>query len=33
MLTEIYKVLGPNGIYMMITFGNPEIRLDHLRRK
>ena len=33
MLGEVYRVLGPNGLYMMISFGNPESRLDHLRRK
>ena len=33
MLTEVYRVLGPNGVYMMITFGNQESRMDHLKKK
>lgn len=33
MLTEVYRVLGGNGVYMLISFGSPESRLDHLRRK
>ena len=23
MLTEVYRVLSPNGVYIMISFGNP----------
>ena len=33
MLTEVYRVLGANGVYMMISFGAPSTRLDHLLRK
>ena len=33
MLAEVYRVLGPNGVYLMISFGSPESRLDHLTRK
>ena len=33
MLTEVYRVLGPNGVYMMITFGNQESRMDNLKKK
>lgn len=26
-------MLGPNGVYLMVSFGNPESRLDHLKKK
>lgn len=33
MLTEVYRVLGPNGVYLMVSFGSPDARLEYLRRK
>lgn len=32
MLSEIYRVLGPNGVYIMITFGPKGARLNHLKK-
>jgi ubiquinone/menaquinone biosynthesis C-methylase UbiE len=33
MLGEVYRVLGPNGVYMMVSFGNPEGRMEYLKKK
>lgn len=33
MLSEIYRVLGPNGVYFMVSFGSQASRLDYLKRK
>jgi hypothetical protein len=30
MLNEIYRVLGPKGIYICITYGTPKIRGEYL---
>lgn len=32
MLTEVSRVLRPEGIYMMITYGDPRLRMMHLER-
>jgi len=32
MLSEIYRVLGPNGVYIMISFGPKSTRLNHLKK-
>ena len=33
MLTEIYRVLGGNGVYVMISFAGPDQRMEYLKRK
>lgn len=33
MLTEIYRVLGANGVYFLVSFGHPEVRLEYLKKK
>lgn len=32
MLQEIYRVLSPTGVYICITYGLPEQRLDYFRK-
>lgn len=32
MLGEIYRVLSANGVYIMITFGSKENRLQYLEK-
>lgn len=32
MLTEISRVLKPGGVYMLITYGDPRLRMPHLNR-
>ena len=32
MLSEIYRVLGPNGVYIMITFVPKGAILNHLKK-
>lgn len=32
MLAEIYRVLAQNGVYIMITFGSKEQRLQYLEK-
>ncbi|XP_040995109.1 EEF1A lysine methyltransferase 4-like [Juglans microcarpa x Juglans regia] len=32
MLTEVSRVLKPGGIYMLITYGDPTVRMPHLSR-
>jgi ubiquinone/menaquinone biosynthesis C-methylase UbiE len=33
MLNEVQRVLKPNGIYMIISYGQPENRVFHLERE
>lgn len=33
MLTEIYRVLGQNGVYVMVSFAPPDSRMEYLKRK
>ena len=33
MLSEIYRVLSPNGVYICITYGVPENRLGYFNKK
>ena len=32
MLTEINRVLKPSGVYICITYGSPEFRMDYLQK-
>ncbi|XP_050104729.1 uncharacterized protein LOC126584363 isoform X2 [Malus sylvestris] len=32
MLGEVSRLLKPGGIYMLITYGDPKVRMPHLRR-
>ncbi|XP_050212044.1 uncharacterized protein LOC126662188 [Mercurialis annua] len=32
MLGEVSRVLKPGGIYMLITYGDPKVRMSHLKR-
>lgn len=32
MLSEIYRVLSPTGVYICITYGLPEQRMDYFRK-
>ena len=32
MLQEIYRVLSPTGVYICITYGLPEQRMDYFRK-
>ncbi|GMH30631.1 hypothetical protein Nepgr_032474 [Nepenthes gracilis] len=32
MLAEVCRLLKPGGIYMLITYGDPNVRMPHLRR-
>ncbi|KAG0556973.1 hypothetical protein KC19_11G092000 [Ceratodon purpureus] len=31
MIKEIYRVLKPGGVYMLITYGDPRVRVPHLK--
>ena len=31
-LNEIYRVLSPSGVYIYITYGQPEHREPHLKK-
>eukprot|EP00742_Colponemidia_sp_Colp-10_P000659 GILJ01000718.1.p1 GENE.GILJ01000718.1~~GILJ01000718.1.p1 ORF type:complete len:211 (+),score=25.02 GILJ01000718.1:72-704(+) len=33
MLSEIYRVLAPNGVYIIVSYGQPAHRLNHLDRE
>ncbi|MCO5569195.1 hypothetical protein L7F22_022905 [Adiantum nelumboides] len=33
MLTEISRVLKPGGVYILITYGDPRLRMPHINRK
>ncbi|XP_063940508.1 uncharacterized protein LOC108202950 isoform X2 [Daucus carota subsp. sativus] len=32
MLGEVSRLLKPGGVYMLITYGDPKVRVPHLRR-
>ena len=33
MLTEIYRVLGGSGVYVMVSFAGPDQRMEYLKKK
>jgi len=32
MLSEIYRALGPKGVYICITYGTPKKRIEYLEK-
>ena len=32
MISEIYRVLSPSGVYVIISYGQPEYRLNYLEK-
>lgn len=32
MISEVYRVLGKNGVYLVVSYGQPEFRLSYLER-
>ncbi len=33
MLEEVYRVLKPNGVYFVVSYGSPMVRMEHLERE